>query len=72
MIFFKYLCGMWEEVTLNIINNHMAIAAVAANDKFTKHAKSNMYISAFIVVFLTQVVQRSVTPSRQKSVILRY
>ena len=63
---------MWEEVTLNIINNDMAISAVAANEKFTKHTKSNVYISTFIAVFLTQVVQRSISPSRQKNVVLRY
>ena len=49
--FFKYLCGTWEEVTLNIINDDVAIAAVAENDEFTEHAKSNVYISAFITAY---------------------
>ena len=47
--FFKYLCGAWEEVTLNIINDNVAITAFAETDKFTEHAKSNTYISAIII-----------------------
>ena len=46
--FFKYLCGVFEECTLDIINEEVAIARVNETNDMTEHVKSNVYISAFI------------------------
>ena len=46
--FFKYLCGVFEECTHDIINEEVAIARVNETNDMTEHVKSNVYISAFI------------------------
>ena len=46
--FFKYLCGVFEECTLDIINNEVAITCVNKINNMTEHVKSNVYIYAFI------------------------
>ena len=49
--FVKYLFGTWEEVTLNIIDVDVTIAAVAENGDFTEHPKCDVYISVFITAY---------------------
>ena len=38
--FYKYLCGSWSEVSLNLITDDVALATVSENDKFTEHSCS--------------------------------
>ena len=49
--FYKYLCGSWSEVSLNIFTDDVALATVSENDEFTEHTRSNVYISAFITCY---------------------
>ena len=49
--FFKYLCGVFEEVTLDILTEEVALARVCETNDMTEHMKSNVYISAFITGF---------------------
>ena len=46
--FFKYLCGVWEEVTIDITNEEVMLALVNETNDMTKHMKSNVYISVFM------------------------
>ena len=46
--FFKYLCGVFEEVTIDIITEEVALARVNESNDMTEHAKSNVYISALL------------------------
>ena len=46
--FYSYLCGSWERVDINIITDDCAAMSVGENTIYTEHAKSNVYISAFI------------------------
>jgi hypothetical protein len=46
--FFEYFFGSWNHVSINVINTEVALASVEENDEYTEHAKSNVYISAFI------------------------
>ena len=49
--FFKYLCGAWNEVSINIINDDVAMASVQENNEYTEHEKSNVYISIFVTAY---------------------
>ena len=49
--FFWYLCGAWNKVSINIINEDVAMAAVQQNNEYTEHEKSNMYISVFVTAY---------------------
>jgi hypothetical protein len=49
--FFRYLCGSYEHVTLNVLNDDVCLATVSENDLMTEHARSNVYISAFITAY---------------------
>ena len=50
--FFKYLCGVWDEATMDIINEEVALTRVNETNHMTEHNKSNVYISAFITGYL--------------------
>ena len=49
--FFRYLTGDYESITLSILNQDFAIAAIQDFDHMTEHHKSNVYISAFITAY---------------------
>ena len=37
----KYLCGAWNKVAVNTINNNVAMASVHENIEYTQHEKPN-------------------------------
>ena len=49
--FYRYLCGSWEKVGINIITDEAATISVEENTSYTKHNRSNVYISAFITAY---------------------
>ena len=49
--FYRYLCGSWEKVRINIITDEAATVSVEENTPYTEHNRSNVYISAFITGF---------------------
>jgi hypothetical protein len=49
--FFKYMCGTYEQVTLNIMNEDVCLATVSSGNDMTEHSRSNVYISAFITAY---------------------
>ena len=49
--FYRYLCGSWEHVNVNVITDEAATVSVHENSEFTEHQRSNVYISAFITAY---------------------
>ena len=49
--FYRYLCGSWEKVGINIITDEAATVSVEENTSYTEHNRSNVYISAFITAY---------------------
>ena len=49
--FYRYLCGSWEHVYVNVITDETATICVQENSEFTEHSRSNVYISAFITSY---------------------
>jgi len=49
--FARYMFGIWNEVSINIINKDVALASVQETNEYTEHGKSNVYISTFVTAY---------------------
>ena len=56
--FFRYLCGVFEEVTINIITKEVALARVNESNDMTKHAKNNVFITAYSRLKLYKLLEQ--------------
>ena len=46
--FSRYLFGIWNKVSVNILSQDVALASVQETNEYTEHAKSNVYISTLV------------------------
>ena len=49
--FSRYMFGIWNEVSINILNKDIALASVQETNEYTEHSKSNVYISTFVTAY---------------------
>ena len=49
--FYRYLCGSWNRVPINIITDEAATMSVKEHSVFTEHTHSNVYNFAFIPAY---------------------
>ena len=49
--FYRFLCGFWDRISINVITDEAATVSVEENSLFTEHARPNAHISAFITAY---------------------
>ena len=67
--FFKYLCAKYDKVNLQTITEEVILARLSDNDHMTEHAKSNVYISAFITGYARMKLYKGALERPQEKVL---